>query len=112
MDILSRFTPSIEYYSIDEAFLDLSDIKYQDVTELATRIRQTVKLYTGLPVTVGVAPTKTLAKLANRYAKKKKPTPGVHCIADPVQIQEVLDHTKISEVWGVGRQYEKLLRME
>ncbi len=109
MDILSQFTPAIEYYSIDEAFLDLSDIKYQDVTELATRIRQTVKQNTGLPVTVGVAPTKTLAKLANRFAKKKKHTTGVHCIADPVQIQEVLDHTKISEVWGVGRQNEKLL---
>jgi len=109
MEILSSFTPSIEYYSIDEAFLDLSELKYQDMTELAVKIRQTIKQYTGLPVTVGIAPTKTLAKLANRFAKKKKLTPGIHCLLDPVQIQEVLDHSKISEVWGIGRQHEKLL---
>ncbi len=109
MDILSGFTPNIEYYSIDEAFLDLSGLQYQDAAELAVKIRQTIKQYTGIPVTVGMAPTKTLAKLANRFAKKKKSTPGIHCLADPIQIQEVLDHSKIGEVWGVGHQHEKLL---
>ncbi len=109
MEILSGFTRSIRRISVEETLLDLSFVNQQDLPVLAETIRQTIQQYTGLPVTVGVAPTKTLAKLASRYAKKKKHLPGIHCSLSPVQIQELLDHSKITEVWGIGREHEKLL---
>ena len=68
MKLLAGFAPRIELYSIDEAFLDLAELRYANLLELGQRIRRTVAQHTGIPITVGIAPTKTLAKLANRYA--------------------------------------------
>lgn len=106
MKILAGFTPNIEFYSIDEAFLDFTELKYDDLHQLGVKIRRAVTQQTGIPVTVGIAPTKTLAKMANRYAKNKKKDLRVHCLKDQQDINEVLQFTKVGDIWGIGRQYE------
>jgi DNA polymerase V len=68
---MASFVPGMEIYSIDEAFLDMHDMPYEDLPGLSVRIRTTVMKNTGIPVSVGIAPTKTLAKMANRHAKSK-----------------------------------------
>ena len=70
MKTLGSFVPRLEIYSIDEAFLDMHDMDYTDLLQLGVRIRTTVMQHVGIPVCVGIAPTKTLAKMANRYTKK------------------------------------------
>src|SRR4051812_1900739 len=71
MAILASFVPRLELYSIDEAFLDLSEMPYTDLLQLGMAIKRAVGQQTGIPVSVGIAPTKTLAKMANRYIKKR-----------------------------------------
>lgn len=107
--VLSNFSPNIEVYSIDECFLDLSGFTYHNLEEYAQLIRQTVFQNTGIPVSVGIAPTKTLAKLANRYAKKNKRQIGVHIINTVEEREYALKATTIQDVWGVGPQYATLL---
>ena len=70
METLAALLPSIELYSIDEAFLDLREMGQTDLLQLGFRIRKTIRKNTGIPVSIGMAPTKTLAKMANRHAKK------------------------------------------
>lgn len=105
MQTMSSFVPRIEIYSIDEAFLDMGDLVYQDLLSLGMQIRQTVKKNTGIPVSVGIAPTKTLAKMANRYAKKTCRANGVFWAANKPLLEEMLANTDIKEVWGIGHQY-------
>ena len=105
MNVLRNFAPVIEVYSIDEAFLDLTGMNYVDLYELGISIRREVLNQVGIPVSIGIAPTKTLAKMANRYAKKEKKGVGVHLVQDSIQINDLLKHTKIEDIWGVGRQY-------
>ncbi len=107
MNTLRQFAPDVEIYSIDEAFLDLDG--FRDLPDLAKNIRETVKQWTGLPVSVGIAPTKTLAKVANDTAKKKAGYNGV-CVLDEPQVWEpLLKEFEVGEVWGIGPQYKKLL---
>ena len=73
MNTLARFSPNIEQYSIDESFLSLDGFENRDLTEYAKSIRQVVKRNTGIPISIGIADTKTLAKIANRIAKKSPP---------------------------------------
>lgn len=110
MSTLKGFVPRLEIYSIDEAFLDLSALTYQNLTELAIEVRETVMQATGIPVTIGMAPTKTLAKMANRYAKKMNKETGVHCISSEAAIAEVLRFTAIADVWNIGKQYSRKLQ--
>ena len=70
MSTLAQFAPDVEIYSIDEAFIDLSEFRYRDLTEYGNEIRDRVMQWVGIPVSVGIATTKTLAKLANRIAKQ------------------------------------------
>src|SRR5713101_824174 len=77
MDTLAQFTPNLEVYSIDEAFLSLSGFTSRDLTEYGREIRSTVKRWTGIPVSVGIAETKTLAKVAARVSKPSKEASGV-----------------------------------
>ena len=111
MNTLKGFTDNIEIYSIDEAFLDLSDMKYEDVYEYSVHIRNTVRKWTGIPVSVGIASTKTLAKLANKLAKKDRSGAGVYYLKDEKQIEGALQSLDVEDVWGVGRQYAKLLKL-
>jgi DNA polymerase V len=106
--ILKTFVPHVEVYSIDEAFLDLSKVKTDDLFSLAIAIRETVMSHTGLPITIGIAPTKVLAKMANRFAKKRKRI--VHVAITSESIHELREATDVGEVWGIGGQYQKLLR--
>jgi DNA polymerase V len=109
MKILASFVPAMELYSIDEAFLDTSALAYTDLLSLGIRIRRTVFQNTGIPVTIGIAPTKALAKIANRFAKKKFPDVGVHCLANDALIKQALEATAVGDVWGIGGQYAAML---
>jgi len=101
MAILEEFAPSLEVYSIDEAFLDLAGIS-RDPIAYGQRIRQTVFRSTGIPVCVGMGPTKTLAKLANFAAKKWKKTGGVLDLSDPARREKLMRIVPVGEVWGIG----------
>ena len=104
---------NIEVYSVDEAFLDLSGFAEKDLHQVATNIKEMVELWTGIKVSVGVAPTKVLSKIANHLAKKdKQGTAGVVVLDTKEKITKALQNTPIGEVWGVGRQYaEKLIEL-
>jgi len=110
MKTLAAFVPRLELYSIDEAFLDMSELKYNDLLKLGMEIKNTVKQHVGIPVTVGIAPTKALAKIANRYAKKKHKDLGVHWLANSDLIKQALVATEVGDIWGIGRRYETLLQ--
>jgi DNA polymerase V len=107
MRILARAVPEIEIYSIDEAFLDLHGMeKYHGpLDELAQGLRAEVKRCTGIPTCVGVAPTKTLAKLANRLAKKRPELQGVCYLNSDERRRWALELVAVEDVWGIGRQY-------
>ena len=110
MKTLSIFVPAIEIYSIDEAFLDMQSLACSDLYKLGLKIKQTVKKNIGIPVSVGIAPTKALAKMANRFAKKTKKNIGVHLAHNNDLINEMLAYTNIGEVWGIGHQYALFLQ--
>ena len=106
MKVLKGFTDKIEIYSIDEAFLDLSHIKDEEIEEYGKRIRERVLKWTGIPTSVGISNTKTLSKVANNIAKKNKA--GVIFLKK--NIDEILKIFDISDVWGVGKQLSKLYK--
>src|SRR5438876_855068 len=109
MTTLAGFADEIEIYSIDEAFLNLASFRYNNLTEYATIMRNTVIKNTGIPVSIGIAPSKTLAKMANRYIKKKNKQLGVHCLDTEEKTQFALQNTEVQDIWGIGSQYAKLL---
>lgn len=101
----------VEVYSVDEAFLDLSIFPLNELPAIAKKIKDTVEIWTGIKVSVGVAPTKVLAKAANRLSKKNpKKYNGVMVLRNQDEIQDALKQTEIDEVWGVGRQYAEKLK--
>ncbi|MDD5581286.1 MAG: Y-family DNA polymerase [Methylobacter sp.] len=102
MALLGEFSPNLEIYSIDEAFIDLTGICPNDPVAYGQRIRQTIQQHTGIPVCVGLGPTKTLAKLANFAAKKWRKTGGVVDLTDPVRREKLMRLVQVHEVWGIG----------
>jgi DNA polymerase V len=102
MSLLEEFAPIIEIYSIDEAFLNLTGVCHNDPIAYGQRIKKTVWRATGIPVCVGMGPTKTLAKLANFAAKKWKQTGGVLDLSDPVRQEKLMKIVPVKEVWGIG----------
>jgi len=111
MTILQQLEPEVEVYSIDEAFISLPYTPGKLHTEYARYVKQKVKQYVGIPVAVGIGPTKTLAKVANRIAKKNAQHDGVFDITDHGQIDELLANYDVEDVWGIGRQSAQKLRM-
>ena len=105
MKTLRQFSPEIEIYSIDEAFLALTSVKNENLLEHGYKIRKTVLKWTGIPTSIGIATTKTLSKTANYIAKKEKS--GVVDLVNSRQIDKLLSEIKINSVWGVGRQLTK-----
>ena len=105
MKTLKQFSPQMEIYSIDEAFLNLSSIKNENLLEHAYQIRKTVLKWTGIPTSIGIASTKTLSKAANYIAKKEKS--GIIDLINSKKTDELLSNVKINNVWGVGRQLTK-----
>ena len=105
MATLEAFAPSLEVYSIDEAFLDLTGVYpcQQDPLAYGRRIKKAVFRATGIPVCVGMGPTKTLAKLANFAAKKWPQTGGVLDLSDTVRRKKLMQIVPVGEVWGIGR---------
>ena len=110
MRVLCGFAAGVEVYSIDEAFLDFRGMQLlePDLLAYGIRLRETVRQHTGIPTCVGVAPTKTLAKLANRLARKLG-TSGVLVLATAAQWQAALVQVPVGTVWGVGRRYARKL---
>lgn len=102
MATLEEFVPSLEVYSIDEAFLELTGVCAKDPVVYGQQIRKTVFRATGIPVCVGMGPTKTLAKLANFAAKKWQKTGGVLDLSDPVRREKLMRIVPVKEVWGIG----------
>lgn len=109
METLSDFSADVEVYSIDECFLGMNGFEHYDLTAYGQTIRQTVKQHTGIPCCVGIAPTKTLAKIANRLAKKVSLNQGVFVIQDEASRLHALKNIAIDDIWGIGRQYQKKL---
>lgn len=115
MTALKEFTDEVEVYSIDEAFINLESCmkvvgcKYESYHELGVVIREKLLKWTGIPVTVGIAKTKTLAKVANSIAKNSEKAQGVLDLTDSPYLDIALERTPVEKVWGVGPAYSKLL---
>ena len=107
MSTLETLCPSVEVYSIDEAFLYLADypVAMQDLKAYGEKLKQIVERYTGIPVGVGIGSTKTLAKLANYAAKKYPGTQGVCVLNQATWIRRLMQITDVGEAWGIGRRY-------
>lgn len=110
MSLLRRFVPATEIYSIDESFLDFTGMDETKLDELGHEIARTVKQHTGIPVSIGIAPTKTLAKIASKLCKKYPKLNGCCFMHRPQDIEKVLRKFPIEDVWGVGRRWAKLLQ--
>lgn len=96
----------VEVYSVDEAFLDLSAVPAHQLADYTRHIKDTVEQWTGISVSIGVAPTKTLAKLANRLAKKNKKASGcIKILATQEEQRIAMQQTRVDDIWGVGRAY-------
>ena len=104
MNILEGFVPEVEVYSIDEAFLGLDSLEeHYNLYDFSCHIRSLIKQWTGVPVRIGIAPTKTLTKIALNEAKRINVPTKVHQISTVKQIREALKNTPVRDVWGVGR---------
>ncbi|MGM0546013.1 MAG: Y-family DNA polymerase [Bacteroidota bacterium] len=102
MDTLRNLTPKVEPYSIDEAFIEFPKLIADDLEQFGREIRTTVKRWTGLPVSVGIAPSKTLAKIANERAKSNPKYNGVLNLVDAPQLDGLLKQTALTDIWGIG----------
>ena len=105
MDTLREFSPIVEEYSIDESFVDLSHFDVDELEEIAHKIKETVHKNTGIPVGVGVAKTKSLSKMANKYAKKIPANNGVYVIDSEEKRRFLLQANKVKDIWGIGRKH-------
>ena len=111
MNILSKYTPNIEIYSIDEAFLKFEGFENYNLESYCQEIKNKVLNWTGIPISIGIAPTKVLAKAANRIAKKfPNQTKGVYLINSEEKRIKALKWLKIQDVWGIGFRHTKRLK--
>ena len=110
MSTIAEFVPEMEIYSIDEAFLLFDGFEKIDLKKLGEKITKTTTQNTGIPVSLGIAPTKTLAKVANKFAKKYKAYNSVCLIDTDEKREKALKLTEIGDVWGIGRRYTKKLQ--
>lgn len=101
----------VEVYSVDEAFINLAHLPIDGLQGFAERLREVVVQWTGIPVSIGIAPSKVLSKVANRIAKKnKQQTRCVLVLHDEAAIQHALESTDVSDLWGIGRRYARKLK--
>lgn len=110
MSVLESLSPDLEIYSIDEAFADMSGFSHHDLYQHGVQTRQMVHQWTGIPVSIGFANTKTLAKIANRVAKKSPRSGGVFVLDEQQRIDSVLQKVEVGDVWGVGRKWADSLK--
>lgn len=110
MDTLARFTPDIEIYSIDEAWLDFTGFPAETLDAYGRKVVAETHKATGIPVSMGIAPTKVLAKLANRICKKRNIPGQVFNIGSADALDDVLRSVAVEDVWGIGRKWSKKLK--
>ena len=108
-EVLHDFAPAVEQYSIDEAFLDFSGMENVDFDAYAKEISRTCRKYTGIPVSVGIAPTKTLAKIASKLCKRYPRLNGGCFMHRPQDVEKVLRSFPVEDVWGIGRRSARKL---
>ena len=110
--IAQSYSPNSEIYSIDELFLDFHGFKYINLETYSVEIRDEIKTKLNIPVSIGIAPTKTLCKVANRIVKEfpEKFPNGVYLLDSPEKIEKALKWLKIEDVWGIGRKYTAKLQ--
>lgn len=106
-ETLRGLVPAVEVYSIDEAFLDLRGLPLDELDGLGHRIARTVRRHTGIPLSVGIAPSKTLAKVASHLCKRYPKLAGACLMHRPQDVEKVLRSFPVGEVWGVGRRFAK-----
>ena len=110
MSILKQFSPDVEVYSIDEAFLEFKGFDNYNFDDYGNQIRLRILKWTGIPTCVGIAPTKALSKVANKIARKfPKETKGVYVIDSEEKRLKALKWIKLEDVWGIGRALQKRL---
>lgn len=113
MSILEQFTPDVEIYSIDEAFLQFKGFEHYNLDDYGNQIRKRILKWTGIPTAVGIAPTKALSKVANKIARKfPEETKGVYVIDSEEKRIKALKWIKLKDVWGIGRQLQKRLKLK
>ncbi len=115
MDTLRAMLPQggVEVYSVDEAFLDIGHIAPSHYQSFAMQLRETIEMWTGIKVSVGVAPSKVLAKVANRLAKREKLKTNCVTVMDNVEkIEDALQHFDVGDLWGIGSRYSRKLKDE
>ncbi|MEO7531249.1 MAG: Y-family DNA polymerase [Sediminibacterium sp.] len=112
METLRILVPGkVEVYSVDEAFIDVSHISPAYLAAFSMHMRETVEQWTGIKVSIGVAPTKVLSKVANRLSKKHKEATNCVLVLDtPRKIEQALQKTQVEDIWGIGHQYAEKLR--
>lgn len=111
MRLLETLSQDMEVYSIDEAFLKIDGLEADVLQRMASELRKKVLKCTGIPISIGLAPTKALAKIANRIAKKfPSETGNIHLLDTEEKINKALKWTKIGDVWGIGSANERLLK--
>ena len=110
MTTLAQWTPDVEVYSIDEAFLHLPALPSNALVPYGQTIRTTTQQWTGIPVSIGIGATKTLAKLATRVAKRTPKTQGVVTLTSPSEVEATLAQTPLEEIWGIGPGYTRRLK--
>ncbi len=110
VQVLREIVGEVIIYSIDEVFIDLRSYKNKELKELGFQIKNNLLKYLGLPVSVGIAPTKTLAKTANFYAKRYPKFQNVLVLDEEQKIKNALKLIDVGEIWGIGRQFKKFLK--
>jgi DNA polymerase V len=110
MTTLTQWTPEVEVHSIDEAFLQFSMVPPDALMAYGQSIRATIQQWTGIPVSIGIGLTKTLAKLANRLAKRSTEAKGVVILTSPSEVEATLAQTPIEDIWGIGPGYTRRLK--
>ncbi len=108
--IISEASPDIETYSVDESFVELTQVATIDYEIWARELQERIFRWTGIPVSIGIAPTKTLAKAASEYAKKHPESKGVHSVLEDKKRQALLEWLPAADVWGFGRRSNAKLR--
>ena len=109
METLEQLLPNVERYSIDEAFADVSGLSRDRLVKLCQLVRRRVLRHTGIQVSIGAAPTKTLAKVANRLAKRRPKLAGVCIGTEPLSFSRALEQMETGYVWGIGRKISRKL---
>ena len=112
MSILKDFVPALEVYSIDEAFISFEDYNPGNFLDYACKLRSIIWRWVGIPVSIGIGPTKTLAKVANKIAKKETSTNVFFIGKDDPYLDHLLARFDIADVWGIGRRWNKSLKRQ